>query len=54
MMDDTDIKTGIVVDWLLEIGALVERIVGRRLRFERVHTGSIRNSLTARQRSARR
>jgi hydroxymethylglutaryl-CoA lyase len=42
------IETGLDVDKVLEIGAMVERIVGRKLRSETVHTGRIPKSLTGR------
>jgi hydroxymethylglutaryl-CoA lyase len=41
MMDEMDIDTGVDVDHVLKIGQVVERIVGRRLRSECVHTGRI-------------
>lgn len=49
MMDEMGIDTGIDVDRLLEAGAMVERIVGRRLRSECVHSGRIPKSLTGRR-----
>jgi hydroxymethylglutaryl-CoA lyase len=48
MMDEMGIETGIDVDRLLNIGGMVERIVGRRLRSECVHTGRIPKSPTDR------
>ncbi|PLX40961.1 MAG: pyruvate carboxyltransferase [Deltaproteobacteria bacterium] len=48
MMDEMGIETGIDVDKLLEIGNMVERILGRRLRSECVKTGRIPKSLTGR------
>ena len=48
MMDEMGIDTGLDVDRVLEIGAMVEKIVGRRLRSECVHTGRIPKSLTGR------
>jgi hydroxymethylglutaryl-CoA lyase len=41
MLDEMGIQTGVDVDKTLELGRLVERIVGRRLRSECVHTGRI-------------
>jgi hydroxymethylglutaryl-CoA lyase len=41
MMDEMGIETGIDVDKLLEIGRMVERIVGRRLRSETIKNGRI-------------
>jgi hydroxymethylglutaryl-CoA lyase len=32
MMDEMGIETGLDIDRVLEIGAMMERIVGRRLR----------------------
>ncbi|MFP4475533.1 MAG: pyruvate carboxyltransferase [Desulfatibacillaceae bacterium] len=49
MMDEMGIDTGIDIDRLLEVGATVERIVGRRLRAECVHTGRIPKTLTGRR-----
>ena len=48
MMDEMGIDTGLNVDKVLEIGSMVERIVGRRLRSESVRTGRIPKSLTGR------
>ena len=48
MMDEMGIDTGLDVDKVLEIGKMVERIVGRRLRSESVRTGRIPKSLTGR------
>ena len=48
MMDEMGIDTGIDVDKLLEIGNMVERILGRRLRSECIKTGRIPKSLTGR------
>jgi hydroxymethylglutaryl-CoA lyase len=48
MMDEMGIDTGVDVDKVLEIGAMVERIVGRRLRSETVKSGRIPKSLTGR------
>jgi hydroxymethylglutaryl-CoA lyase len=41
MMDEMKMETGLDVDAVLRIGAVVERIVGRRLRSECLHTGRI-------------
>jgi hydroxymethylglutaryl-CoA lyase len=41
MMDEMGIDTGVDVDRVLEIGAMVERIVGRRLRSETIRNGRI-------------
>lgn len=41
MMDEMGISTGIDINRLLEIGLMVEKIVGRRLRSESAHTGRI-------------
>lgn len=49
MMDEMGIDTGLDVDKVLEIGRMVERIVGRRLRSECVHSGRIPKSLTGRR-----
>jgi len=48
MMDEMGIDTSINVDKLLDIGRMFERIIGRRLRSECVHTGRIPKSLTGR------
>ncbi len=49
MMDEMGIDTGLDVDLLLKIGRTVERIVGRRLRSECVHTGRIPKTITGRR-----
>lgn len=41
MMDEMGIDTGVDVDSVLRIGRMLEKIVGRRLRSECVHTGRI-------------
>lgn len=41
MLDGMEIETGIDVDRLLELGAMVERIVGRQLRAESVTSGRL-------------
>jgi hydroxymethylglutaryl-CoA lyase len=48
MMDEMGIETGIDVNRLLEIGRMTERIVGRRLRSECIHTGRIPKGHTGR------
>lgn len=48
MMDEMGIDTGVDVDRVLEIGTMVERIVGRRLRSEAIRNGRIPKSLTGR------
>ena len=49
MMDEMGIDTGVDVDKLLAIGRMFERIIGRRLRSECVHTGRIPKKLTGRE-----
>jgi hydroxymethylglutaryl-CoA lyase len=48
MMDEMGIDTQVDVDKVLEIGRMVERIVGRRLRSEAIKNGRIPKSLTGR------
>lgn len=48
MMDEMGIDTGLDIDKVLEIGNMVERIVGRRLRSEAIKNGRIPKSLTGR------
>ncbi len=48
MMDEMGIDTGLDVDRVLNIGRMVEKIVGRRLRSECAHTGRIPKELTGR------
>ena len=48
MMDEMGIDTQLDVDKVLEIGSMVERIVGRRLRSESIKNGRIPKSLTGR------
>ncbi len=48
MMDEMGIDTGLDVDKVLEIGRMVERIIGRTLRSETIHTGRIPKTLTGR------
>ncbi len=45
MMDEMGIETNLDVDKILNIGKMVERIVGRRLRSESIKTGRISKSL---------
>ena len=44
MMDEMGIETGIDIDKLLAIGKINERIVGRRLRSESIHSGRVPKS----------
>jgi hydroxymethylglutaryl-CoA lyase len=48
MMDEMGIDTGLDVDNILEIGQMVERIVGRRLRSEAIRNGRIPKTMTGR------
>ena len=48
MMDEMGIDTGLDVDRVLHLGRMVERILGRRLRSECVHSGRIPKALTGR------
>jgi hydroxymethylglutaryl-CoA lyase len=48
MMDEMGIETNLDVDKVLQIGNMVERIVGKRLRSESIKTGRIPKSLTGR------
>ena len=48
MMDEMGIDTGVDVDKLMAVGRMFERIIGRRLRSECVHTGRIPKTLTGR------
>jgi len=48
MMDEMGIDTQLNVDKVLEIGSMVERIVGRRLRSESIKNGRIPKTLTGR------
>ncbi len=45
MMDEMGIDTGVDVDKVLEIGSMVERIVGRKLRSESIRNGRIPKEL---------
>lgn len=49
MMDEMGIDTGVDVDKVLEIGRMVERIVGRQLRSESIRNGRIPKSLSGRK-----
>ncbi|MFC2101992.1 pyruvate carboxyltransferase [Bacteroidota bacterium] len=49
MMDEMGIDTQLDVDKVLEIGAMVERITGRRLRSESIRNGRIPKSLSGRE-----
>lgn len=46
MMDEMGIETGVDVDRVLEIGRMVEKILGRRLRSECIKTGRIPKEAT--------
>jgi hydroxymethylglutaryl-CoA lyase len=48
MMDEMGIDTGVDVDRVLRTGRMLEKILGRRLRSECVHTGRIPKGLTGR------
>jgi hydroxymethylglutaryl-CoA lyase len=48
MMDEMGIETGVNVDRVLEIGQVMERILGRRLRSECIRTGRIPKKPTGR------
>jgi hydroxymethylglutaryl-CoA lyase len=48
MMDEMGIETGLDVDKILEIGKMVERIVGRKLRSESIRTGRIPKEMSGR------
>lgn len=45
MMDEMGIETGLDIDKILNIGKMVERIVGRKLRSESIRTGRIPKEL---------
>jgi len=49
MMDEMGIDTGLNIDKVLEIGNMVERITGRRLRSESIKNGRIPKTLTGRK-----
>ena len=48
MMDEMGIDTGLDNDKVLKTGAMVERIVGRKLRSEAINMGRIPKSLSGR------
>ncbi len=48
MMDEMGIETNLDIDRILEIGNMVERIVGRRLRSESIKSGRIPKKLSGR------
>jgi hydroxymethylglutaryl-CoA lyase len=48
MMDEMGIETNLNIDKVLEIGNMVERIAGRRLRSESIKSGRIPKTLTGR------
>jgi hydroxymethylglutaryl-CoA lyase len=48
MMDEMGIDTGLNLDKLLQVGNMVERIVGRPLRSESIKSGRIPKSLSGR------
>jgi len=45
MLDEMGIETNLDIDKILEIGTMVERIVGRKLRSETIKTGRIPKNL---------
>ena len=49
MMDEMGIETGIDIDKILEIGKMVEKITGRRLRSETINMGRIPKELSGRK-----
>ena len=49
MMDEMGIDTGLDVDKVLEIGKMVEKIVGRPLRSESIRSGRIPKSMTGKK-----
>jgi hydroxymethylglutaryl-CoA lyase len=48
MMDEMGIETGLDIDKVLEIGKMLEKIVGRRLRSESIHNGRIPKEMSGR------
>jgi hydroxymethylglutaryl-CoA lyase len=48
MMDEMGIETGLDIDKIIEIGKMVERIVGRPLRSESIRTGRIPKEMSGR------
>jgi len=51
MMDEMGIETGIDIDKVLEVGNMVERIVGRRLRSESIKSGRIPKDLKEKEKA---
>jgi hydroxymethylglutaryl-CoA lyase len=49
MMDEMGIDTGLDIDRILEIGKMVEKIVGRKLRSESIRNGRIPKSMSGRK-----
>ena len=49
MMDEMGIDTGVDIDKVLEIGSMIEKIVGRRLRSESIRNGRIPKELSGRK-----
>jgi hydroxymethylglutaryl-CoA lyase len=49
MMDEMGIDTGLDIDRVLEVGNMVEKILGRRLRSESIKNGRIPKELTGRK-----
>jgi hydroxymethylglutaryl-CoA lyase len=49
MMDEMDIETNLDIDRILKIGAMNEKIVGRRLRSETIYQGRIPKELSGRK-----
>jgi len=48
MMDEMGIETNLDIDRILEIGKIVEKIVGRKLRSESIRNGRIPKELSGR------
>ena len=48
MMDEMNIETNLDIDKVLEIGNMIERIIGRRLRSETIKSGRIPKNLSGR------
>jgi hydroxymethylglutaryl-CoA lyase len=49
MMDEMGIDTGLDIDRILEIGKMVEKIVGRKLRSESIRNGRIPKNMSGRK-----
>jgi hydroxymethylglutaryl-CoA lyase len=47
MMDEMGIDTGVDIDKVLELGNMMERIIGRRLRSESIKNGRIPKHMKA-------